>query len=54
MSLPVLAVANAILWTGLFVFWLLRLMTQRSKIEAQIDRLEQSMDSAQDVAPPAP
>ncbi len=54
MSLPVIAIANAILWTGLFVFWLLRLMSQRSQIEAQIDRLEHSMDNAQDGASPAP
>jgi CcmD family protein len=43
MSLTVLAIANAVLWVGLFLFLLFRLMSQRSQIEAQIDRLERTM-----------
>jgi len=43
MSLTVLAIANAVLWTGLFLFLLFRLMSQRSQIESQIDRLERTI-----------
>jgi hypothetical protein len=49
MSLTAIAIANALLWTGLFVFWLLRLMSQRSQIEAQIDRLERTMTGGDEV-----
>ena len=44
MSLTIIAIANAIVWSGVILFLLLRMMGERDQISEQIDRLEKQID----------
>ena len=43
MDLTIIAVVNAIVWTGIISFLLLRMMGNHQQIEGQIERLEREI-----------
>ena len=43
MNIIVIAIANAIIWSGVIIFLLLRMLRQQSEIDSQIDRLEEQI-----------
>jgi hypothetical protein len=45
-----IAVANAVVWSGVIVFLLLRLMRGAKDIEARLERLEAEMGAEDDPA----
>jgi hypothetical protein len=51
MSLTVIAAVNAIVWSGIIIFLLFRMMGQRKEIESQLDRLESKIDDQPDNTP---
>lgn len=51
MSLTVIAIVNAIVWSGIIIFLLFRMMSQRHDIESQLDRLERQIGDQPDHTP---
>ena len=43
-----IGIANAIIWCGVIVFLLLRMMRQQGQLEQQIDRLEEKVGKTPD------
>jgi hypothetical protein len=43
-SVTVIGIANAIVWSGVIIFLLLRMMMQRDELDERIDRLESKID----------
>jgi hypothetical protein len=43
-SLTVIAIANAVIWCGVIIFLLLRMMTNTDEMRQQIDRLEKQIE----------
>lgn len=47
MNIIVIAIANAVIWSGVIIFLLLRMMGEQGQIEGQIDRLEEQIGEAE-------
>lgn|GEM_PF-2512992 len=47
MNIIVIAIATAVIWSGVIIYLLLRMMSEQGQIEGQIDKLEGEIGGAE-------